>query len=57
MVETIQEQIAHDHPDFVELANLLDLAELTWRRYGLSAAQISEMDAYTRQLIYIRLRD
>ena len=55
MVDALREQIAHDHRDYVELSNLLDLAGVAWQRYGLSAAEIGAMDKYTRQLLRIKL--
>lgn len=55
MVEALREQVAEDHPDYVELSNLLDLAGLTWQRYGLSVAELSGMDRYTRELLRIKL--
>lgn len=51
----MQAHIHENHPAYVELSALLDLAAITWPRYGLSAADLSRLDEYTRQLILLKM--
>lgn len=53
MVDKIWERLAADHPDYLELSNILHLASLTWPRFGLSAAELSQLDPYTLEMIKI----
>lgn len=55
MAEFVQAHIHENHPAYVELSALLDLAAITWPRYGLSAADLSRLDEYTRQLILLKM--
>jgi len=53
MAERLTAQIESEHPDFVELRYLLNLAAETWPRWGLSVAELSQLDEYTLQMLAI----
>ena len=51
MVNTISQDIARDYPDYLMLANLLNVAKDTWRLFGISAGELSELDDTTLEMI------
>lgn len=53
MVSQLARRLSDDHPAYVELSGLLRLAAVTWRRYGLSAADLADLDPET--LAHVRL--
>ena len=53
MAKRLRERIVRDFPQYAELKTLLDLASVTWPRYGIGAAELSELDDYTRELLVI----
>ena len=52
MVKRIERQIIEQYPDYVELSNLMSLARLT-NPYGLGVMELSNLDRYQRELVYI----
>lgn len=53
MAQGIWRRIAQEHPVYVELGGLLELAAKTWPAYGISAAELSRLDPV--ELEYLRL--
>ena len=53
MAKRLRERIVRDFPQYAELKTLLDLASVTWPRYGIGAAELSELDDYTKELLVI----
>lgn len=51
MVRRITARLVEEHPDYVELQNLLALAADTWPRFGISAGELAEMDDWTLALV------
>lgn len=56
MVRNLNKRLALEFPEILELNHLLNLAEMTWPKYGLSAKDLSAMDDYTKELINILIR-
>lgn len=44
MVKQVWAGVVRDYPEFAELNSLLTLAATTWPRWGISAAQLAQMD-------------
>ncbi len=55
MVDELWNRLAHDHPDYIELSNILFLASHTWPKFGISAAELSHFDPYQVDQIKILL--
>jgi hypothetical protein len=53
MVQQLTARIADEYPEVFELNELLDLAEITWQRWGLSADKLAEQTPYIRELIRV----
>jgi hypothetical protein len=53
MVKSLNKKLALEYPEILELNDLLQLAEMTWVRYGLSAKDLSRTDAYILNLLRI----
>lgn len=53
MARRLRERIVRDYPHYAELKTLLDLASVTWPKYGIGAAELSDLDDYTRELLII----
>lgn len=53
MVDRIWQRLATDHPDYLELSNILHLATITWPKFGISAAELSQMDPHLLEMIKI----
>lgn len=47
--------IVDEFPEFIELSALLKLAAVTWPRFGLSAAQLAEMDLWALELLRVAI--
>jgi hypothetical protein len=47
--------LAAEFPEYVELNELLDLAAVTWPRFGLSAADLAELDDWTLEILRMSL--
>jgi len=47
--------LAAEFPEFIDLNALLRLAALTWPRFGLSAADLMELDPWLVEMIRISL--
>lgn len=43
--------LAAEFPEYIELNELLNLAAVTWPRFGLSAADLAEMDDWTLEML------
>ena len=46
-----------EFPEYLELNRILKLSEITWRRFGLSAGDLSELDGWTLELIQAALAE
>lgn len=55
MLKKLRAEIATQFPEYVELDNLLTLAALTWKQFGISAGELSQMDDVEREMIWIRM--
>lgn len=55
MAEQFLSAIAQEFPEFIEAGALLRLAALTWPRFGLSAADLIELDRWTLEMLRINL--
>ncbi len=55
MEKRVRQRIVTDHPDYVEISELLNAAAITWPRWGLSAADLAQLDPYEREIIYLKL--
>ncbi len=53
MYRQIEAQLIDEHPDYVEIVDLLALSAQTWPKFGLSISDLSEMDDYTIALIKV----
>lgn len=53
MVRQLNQKLASDYPELLELNHLLNLSEKTWQRYGLSADKLAEQNPYVIELITI----
>lgn len=59
MVSILRERLEEQFPDFLELDNLLHLAEQTYTRFGLDVVCLSEIaqdDPYLFEQIRVALR-
>jgi len=46
MAEQFLSTIAQEFPEVIEAQNILNLASITWPKYGISALDLSEMDMW-----------
>lgn len=53
MIDKIWERLATDHPDYIELSSLFHMASYTWPKFGISAAELSQLDPHTLEMIKI----
>jgi hypothetical protein len=53
MVDKVWQRLATDHPDYLELSSILHLASHTWPKFGISAAELSQLDPHTLEMIKI----
>lgn len=51
MAGQIARALAAEYPEYLELKAILDLARVTWPRFGLSAAELSRMDGWQVEMI------
>jgi len=57
MSQQFYHSLAAEFPEYVELNSLLSLAAKTWPRFGIDAAQLSEMDDFQLEMIRIMFDD
>jgi hypothetical protein len=43
--------LATDFPEVVELQELLSLARVTWKYYGISAQELAQLDDWTIEVL------
>lgn len=55
MATRLAGRIARDFPEYLELHTVLSLAESTWRRVGIGALDLLEMNEYEVGLIRLYL--
>ncbi len=55
MVSSFLNAIQNEFPEYTEFSNLLDLAEIAWRRYGLNAEALAGLDEWQFQMLIIKL--
>ena len=55
MALQLSHTLAAEFPEFTYFSNLLDMAQVTWPRYGLSAESLAGMDEWQRQMLLIKL--
>ncbi len=55
MSQQFSHSLAAEFPEYVEFSNLLDLAEITWRRYGLDAEALAGLDEWHKHMLLIKL--
>jgi hypothetical protein len=55
MAEQFLSAIAQEFPEYIEYSNLLDLSEITWKRYGYSADTLTQMDRWQFEMLLIKL--
>lgn len=57
MVKRLQAKLRQDFPEFLELDALLNMASLTWQRYGISAGELSELEDIQKEMIWLKLQE
>ena len=55
MSQQFSHSLAAEFPEYIEFSNLLDLAETTWKRYGMSAESLAGLDEWQRQMLLVKL--
>jgi hypothetical protein len=55
MAEQFISSLAAEFPEFIKLNSILQLARRTWPRVGLSAADLSQMDDFTLEMLRVAL--
>lgn len=55
MAGQLGQAIAVEFPEYFIINNLLQLAAQTWPRFGLSAADLGQMDLWTLELLRVAL--
>jgi hypothetical protein len=53
MAGQIARAIATEFPEFINLKGLLDMAAVTWPRYGLSAAELRQMNLWEVEMLRV----
>ena len=56
MVKKLLAKIQNDFPEFLELNELLDVAELTWQRYGIGAGELSQLEDVQKKMVWLKLQ-
>ena len=51
MARAIELDIINEHPDYVELLDLIVLSGKTWPKFGLDIVTLSNLDDYTLALL------
>lgn len=51
MAGQLARAIADEFPEYLALKGLLDLASVTWPRFGVSAAELSRMDLWDVEML------
>jgi len=57
MAEQFLSAIAQEFPEFIEVNSVLRLAALTWPKFGISAADLIELDPWVVEMIRVSLVD
>lgn len=57
MLTKLRAQLVAEFPEYVELDNLLGLAAITWRKYGISAGELSQMGDVEREMLWLKLTE
>lgn len=55
MLKRLRRQLAREFPEYIELSNLLALAAVTWRKYGISATDLQKMDQMKVEMLWLTL--
>ena len=55
MVNQLHGRLAEEFPDYMELVSLLNLAAVTWPRFGLSVKDLSELDYLTLEFLRVAI--
>jgi hypothetical protein len=53
MAKQVWQRVIDEYPEFAELRGLLDLAELTWQRWGIGAPELARLDDTSRALLRV----
>lgn len=51
MVKQLSLTLAADFPEVIELQELLSLARITWKHYGISAQDLTRLDSWTIEVL------
>jgi len=51
MARQLSLTLAADFPEIVELQELLSLARVTWKYYGISAQDLADLDDWTIEVL------
>ena len=55
MSQQFSHSLAAEFPEFIEFSNLLNLSEITWKRYGINAEALAGLDEWQLQMLLIKL--
>ena len=55
MAEQLSHTLAAEFPEFITLNQILRLAAVTWPRFGLSAADLAQMDDWQLEMLKVYL--
>lgn len=47
--------ITNEFPDYLEFKGIMDLAAVTWPRFGLSAVELSQLDNWQVEMLRVYL--
>jgi hypothetical protein len=57
MSQQLTLSLAEEIPEYFEMQNILRLAAQTWPRFGISAGELSQLDAWTIELLRVTLAE
>lgn len=57
MARQFAEAITVEFPEFLELRNILNMAVITWPRFGLSAMDLSKMDSWQVEMLRVIIEE
>lgn len=57
MAEQLAHTLAAEFPQYFELRNLLTMASQTWPRFGISAAELSQMSEWQIEMLRVMLKE
>ena len=55
MAEQLSHTLAAEFPEFITLNEILRLAAVTWPRFGISAAELANLDPWEFEMLKIYL--